>query len=299
MEVEVEAEEEGVKSFNLEYVTLLESRINEIVPRNATARSLALVLTDIWMAAIKNNTARLYLTQTPPISDRIISLLSLKQFSGAALRKTSGEWVLNMKRSFVMAFAALTTTNRAFTAALLARHPEFPAMVYGALDECGRRDSLVATWGAGLVANMFYFNDALEPRPAVVALKGLLCESTTLDLHSMYAAAVALKTVGSTAKGLAAVTAEGALTVLEGVRAMYPCGDPAANDDGEEEEKEKDDICIALEYLHRLNPVKFDGYLVEGGLTVCRECMEGMHLKAQCKLFFDKYDCECPSHKSI
>lgn len=282
MEVEVEG---GEEKYNLEYVRLLESRINDIVPRNATARSLALVLTDIWMAAIKNSTARSYLTQKPPVSDKIIALLSLKQFSGEALRKTSGEWVLNMKRSFVMAFAALTTANRAFTAALLARHPDFPAMVYAALDEYGQHDPLVATWGSGLVANMFYFNDAPEPRAAVVALKKVLCEGSGLNALSMSAAAVALKTVGSTVKGLAAATNEGAVAALE---ALYA---------SESAKEKKEDIRVALKYLRRVDPVGLDGYLVEGDLAVCRGCMKDMHLKEPCKLFFDKYTCECPSHK--
>lgn len=274
--------------FDPEYVMLLESRLNEIVPRNATARSLALILSDIWMATVRSRAAREYMTTNALISDRIIRLLSLKQFKGEAILKTSPEWVLNMGRSFVMAFAALTTSNKDYVRTLLEKHPEFPGMVYTTLSEYGKNDPLVAMWGAGLVANMFYHNDLLEPKEAVVALKKVLCEKTETVPHALFAISVALKTVGSTPKGLEAIHSENVIPILEAKNKMCASGYSGEND-----------VSVALECLLRTNPDKYEGYVTDNGSITCKKCIEKgcVKLKTPQKMFYDKFACECSSHE--
>lgn len=276
------------ENYNLDYVKLLEARLNEMVPRNATARSVALILTDIWMATIKNGAARSYLTRDMAFVDKVVSLKSLKQFTGEAIRKTSYEWVLNLERSFVMTFAALTLSNRKFVGPLLVRHPTLLSMVYAALSKYGPSDSLVATWGAGFVANVFHRNDTLDPREAVTALKKVLCEGATLKPHAVFAVAVALRVVGSTEAGLGAVTAENVISMLERKRDMHM---------GEKMDGESD-IDVALRCLKRLNPEMFEGYLIDDNAMMCKTCAAATHLNTTTltKVFFDKFECECSLH---
>lgn len=276
------------KTPDLEYARVLELRLLEVAPHTATARSVSVVLTDIWMATVKDSAARAYLTRTMQVADKILSVHEYKQFTGEAARRTSCRWLVNMKRGFLMAFAALTNSNNnnnAFITSLLALHPTFLETVYNVLSEYGAADAPCAVWGAGLVANVFYHRTVPSPRKAAAVLKSVLCRSGEVAPACLAAVSTALKTVGSTAEGLDGVVQEGIVPILEERLAK----EHSSGREGRDTE-------VALMCLKRMNPETYKGFLYGNRNVLCSRCAQSLNLGTPDKEFFDVFTCEYSSY---